>query len=49
MPHFLLRPRCIKLSSSSHSYSVQLSGKLWNSLPASLFLSSYNLTSFKFG
>ncbi|MPC30754.1 hypothetical protein E2C01_024023 [Portunus trituberculatus] len=49
-------------SSSSHSYSVQLSntrvnqysqlfilfsGKLWNSLPASVFPSSYDLTSFK--
>ncbi|MPC27386.1 hypothetical protein E2C01_020556 [Portunus trituberculatus] len=58
----LLRLRCTRLSSSSHSYSVQLtnarvnqhshsfipfSGKLWNSLPTSVFLSSYDFTSFK--
>ncbi|MPC83324.1 hypothetical protein E2C01_078032 [Portunus trituberculatus] len=58
----LLWHRCTRLSSSSHTYSVQLSntrvnqysqsfipfsGKLWNSLPASVFPSSCDLTSFK--
>ncbi|MPC35890.1 hypothetical protein E2C01_029327 [Portunus trituberculatus] len=63
MPPLFLRPRCTKLSSFSHSYSVQLPnarvnqyfqsfipfsvGKLWNSLLASVFPTSCDLTSFK--
>ena len=55
MPLLVLRPRCTRLASSSHSYSIHLSnarvnhsqsffpfsGKLWNSLPASLFPPAY--------
>ncbi|MPC50562.1 hypothetical protein E2C01_044391 [Portunus trituberculatus] len=61
MTPLFLRPRCTKLSSSSHPYSVQPSnggvnqdsqlvipftGKLWNFLPASVFPTSYDLSSF---
>ena len=52
MPPLLPRPRCLRLSTSSHLYSVHLpnarvnqylhsfipyTGKLWNSLPLSIF------------
>ena len=62
LPPPLPRPRCTRLSSHSHPYSVHLTnarvnqylhsfipftGKLWNSLPVSIFPHSYNLTSFK--
>ena len=62
LPPPLPRPRCTRLSSHSHPYSVHLTnarvnqylhsfipftGKLWNSLPFSIFPLSYNLTSFK--
>ncbi|MPC82686.1 hypothetical protein E2C01_077366 [Portunus trituberculatus] len=62
MPPILLRPRCTRLSSSFHPFSVQLINtrvnqysqsfipftvKLWNCLPASVFPSSYDLTSSK--
>ena len=57
LPLFL-HPRCTRLSSFFHPYSVQLSNasvnhshffssKLWNSLPASVFPTSYDLTWFK--
>ena len=58
MPPLLPQPRCTRLASSSHPYSVYLSnarvnqyfqsfipfsGKLWNSLPASVFPPAYDL------
>ena len=61
MPPLLPLPRCTRLASSSHPYSVHLSnarvnqypqffipfsGKLWTSLPASVFPSAYDLNSF---
>ena len=64
MPPPLLRPRCTRLSTYSHPYSVQLpyarvnqylhsfipsTGKLWNSLPDSVFPPSYDLDFFKRG
>ena len=64
MPPSLPRPRCTRLSTSSHPYSVNLSnarvnqylhslipitGKLWNSLPLSVFPPIYDLNSFKRG
>ena len=62
MPPLLMRPRCTRLSTYSHPYSVQIpyarvnqylhsffvsTGKLWNSLPASVFPPSYDLNFFK--
>ena len=64
MPPPLPRPRCTRLSTFSHPYSIQLTnarvnqylhsfipftGRLWNSLPDSVFPPSYNLDSFKRG
>ena len=62
LPPPLPRPRCTRLSTHSHPYSVYLpnarvnqylhsfipfTGKLWNSLPVSIFPPSYNLAFFK--
>ena len=62
MPPPLLRPRCTRLSTLSHPYTVQTpfarvnqylhsffvsTGKLWNSLPLSVFPPSYDLNYFK--
>ena len=62
VPPLFPRPRCTRLASSSHPYSVHLSnarvnlysqsffpffGKLWNSLPASIFPPAYDLNCFK--
>ena len=62
MPPPLPRPRCTRLSTHSHPYSVHLpnarvnqylysfipfTGKLWNSLPVSIFPLSYDLNLFK--
>ena len=62
MPPPLMRPRCTRLSTSSHPYSVQIpyarvnqylqsffisTGKLWNSLPLSVFPPVYDLNYFK--
>ncbi len=61
IPPLLPRPRCKRLSSQAHSYTVQTpyarvnqsffpcTGKLWNSLPASVFPPVYDLNAFKRG
>ena len=64
VPPPLLQPRCTRLSTHSHPYSVQLTnarvnqylqsffsftGKLWNSLPFTVFPPFYDLNGFKRG
>ena len=64
MPPPIPWPRCTRLSTSFHPYSVHLpnarinqylhsfilyTGKLWNSLPLSVFPLAYDLNSFKRG
>ena len=61
IPSPLPRARCTRLSTSSHPYSVHLpnasifhffipyTGKIWNSLPLSVFPPAYDLKSLKRG